>query len=166
LPDDATQLLEKCLKTSGRSAHVFCGSIVASEKYIEHCVKPFEKLMEKKAEKVIFTTYFKYFSSFSGIEILRSVTAKVILNTIHHSSAKHAYYVSHVFQCPSLSIQDAVTSPALLAELSKKDLHDLETKSSKQDKKEERRAKAASGGGSKGGGGRGAREVKTKKVLF
>jgi hypothetical protein len=59
-----------------------------------------------------------------------------------------------------------VTSPALLAELSKKDLHDLETKSSKQDKKEERRAKAASGGGSKGGGGRGAREVKTKKVLF
>ena len=62
------------------------------------------------------------------------------------------------------TFQDAVTSPALLAELSKKDLHDLDTKSSKQDKKEERRAKAASGGGSKGGGGRGAREVKTKKV--
>jgi hypothetical protein len=57
-----------------------------------------------------------------------------------------------------------VTSPALLAELSKKDLHDLDTKSSKQDKKEERRAKATTGGGSKGGGGRGAREVKTKKV--
>ena len=55
----------------------------------------------------------------------------------------------------------------MLAELSKKDLHDLDNnKSSKQDKKDERRAKAASGGGSKGGGGRGAREVKTKKVIF
>lgn len=59
-----------------------------------------------------------------------------------------------------------MTSPALLAELSKKDLHDLDNKggTAKQDKKEERRVKATSGGGSKGGGGRGAREVKTKKV--
>ncbi|XP_028393266.1 E3 UFM1-protein ligase 1 homolog [Dendronephthya gigantea] len=110
LPDDAAQLLEKCLNSSGRtSAHVFCGSIVASETFIEQCVKPFEKIMQEKAEK------------------------------------------------------DAVTSPALLADLSKKDLHDLDVKSSKQDKKEERRAKASIGGGSKGGGGRGAREVKTKK---
>ena len=54
MPDDAAQLLEKCLKSAGRSsAHVFCGSIVASEKFIEECVKPFEKLMQEKAEKVI-----------------------------------------------------------------------------------------------------------------
>lgn len=57
-----------------------------------------------------------------------------------------------------------MTSPVLLAELSKKDLLELDNKSSKQDKKEERRVKASTGGGSKGGGGRGAREVKTKRV--
>lgn len=53
LPDDAALALEKCLKNGGRSsAHVFCGSIVASEKFIEVCIKPFEKLMQEKAEKV------------------------------------------------------------------------------------------------------------------
>ena len=59
LPDDAAQLLEKCLKSAGRSsAHIFCGSIVVSEKFIEECVKPFEKLMQEKAEKVISAKYF------------------------------------------------------------------------------------------------------------
>lgn len=58
LPEDAAQLLEKCLKNAGRSsAHVFCGSIVVSEKFIEQCVKPFEKLMLEKAEKVTFSKY-------------------------------------------------------------------------------------------------------------
>lgn len=112
LPDDAALALEKCLKNGGRSsAHVFCGSIVASERFIEECIKPFEKLMQEKAEK------------------------------------------------------DAITSPALLSELSKKDLHELGDKTgpTKQDRKEERRAKASAGGGNKGGGGRGARESKTKK---
>ena len=53
LPDDAAQVLEKCLKNPGRSsAHVFCGSIVVSEKFIDQCLKPFEKLMQEKAEKV------------------------------------------------------------------------------------------------------------------
>lgn len=53
LPDDAALVLEKCLKSAGRSsAHVFCGSIVASEKFIEECIKLFETLMQEKAEKV------------------------------------------------------------------------------------------------------------------
>lgn len=79
LPDDATQLLEKCLKNAGRSsAHVFCGSIVVSEKFIEQCVKPFEKLMQEKAEKV---TFIKYMSAsrctLYSITKLRSVCSPV-----------------------------------------------------------------------------------------
>lgn len=79
LPEDAAQLLEKCLKNAGRSsAHVFCGSIVVSEKFIEQCVKPFEKLMLEKAEKVSFS---KYMSSSTctlySITELRSVCSLI-----------------------------------------------------------------------------------------
>ena len=64
LPDDATLVLEKCLKTAGRSsAYVFCGSIVASEKFIEKCLEPFEKLMQEKAEKVTYNKMLKIYLS-------------------------------------------------------------------------------------------------------
>ena len=53
LPDDAALLLEKSLKSAGRSsAHVFCGSIIVSEKFIEECIAPFDNLMQEKAKKV------------------------------------------------------------------------------------------------------------------
>ncbi|XP_032239292.2 E3 UFM1-protein ligase 1 homolog [Nematostella vectensis] len=115
-PDDAEQLLQHCLKTPGRStAHVYCSSIVASDKFVEACKAPFETRMHAKAKK------------------------------------------------------DAAESPALFAELSKKDLASLKGGGGGADRREARkedRRKTASSGGKGGGsvGGRGGRETKTKKV--
>ena len=64
-------------------------------------------------------------------------------------------------------MQDVKTSPALFAELSKKEksvLTDSATGEGKQAKKDERQKKATAGSGQKGGGGRGARESGTKKT--
>ena len=52
-PDDASQLLQGCLKAAGRSsAQVFSDSIIVSEKFINNCKEPFRQLMEDKARKV------------------------------------------------------------------------------------------------------------------
>ncbi|XP_066028576.1 E3 UFM1-protein ligase 1 homolog [Pocillopora verrucosa] len=50
-PGDASQLLQDCLKAVGRSsAHVFCESIVVSEKFLQDCKDPFQQLMQDKAK--------------------------------------------------------------------------------------------------------------------
>ncbi|XP_068755117.1 E3 UFM1-protein ligase 1 homolog isoform X1 [Montipora capricornis] len=49
-PEDAGQLLQICLKTSGRSsAHVLCDRIVVSEQFLQNCKDPFQQLMQDKA---------------------------------------------------------------------------------------------------------------------
>lgn len=74
----------------------------------------------------------------------------------------HALTLNHLFH------KDAAESPALVADLSKRDMANMKGGSSGADrreaKREERQKKATSG--SKGGsvGGRGGRETKTKKV--
>ena len=51
-PKDANTILTGCLK--GHSgAIVCCDTIVASDKLLSQCSKPFPKLMAVKAEKVI-----------------------------------------------------------------------------------------------------------------
>ncbi|XP_065649420.1 E3 UFM1-protein ligase 1 homolog isoform X2 [Hydra vulgaris] len=63
--------------------------------------------------------------------------------------------------------KDIKTSPALFAELTRKEKIDVSesgTGDGKQAKKDERNKKANSGSGQKGGGGRGARESSTKKT--
>ena len=50
-PSDAGQLLSGCLK-SHQGALLCCDTIVASEKLVSECSKPFPALMAKKAEVV------------------------------------------------------------------------------------------------------------------
>ncbi|KAJ8315850.1 hypothetical protein KUTeg_008000 [Tegillarca granosa] len=47
---DANQILTECIKKLPRAV-IYCETIVASEKLITNCIKPFENLVKKKAEK-------------------------------------------------------------------------------------------------------------------
>ena len=48
---DISQLVQQAVKTK-KNAVVFCETIVTSQDFVTHCSKPFDDIIQAKAEKV------------------------------------------------------------------------------------------------------------------
>lgn len=56
-PEDAKEILTEVLKNSknkytSQNVHVFCSTVVLTEQFIQKLTKPFDAIIQKKAEEV------------------------------------------------------------------------------------------------------------------
>jgi hypothetical protein len=56
-PQDAGEILTEVLKNSkvkspNQNVHIFCSTIVVTEQFIQKLTKPFDAIIQKKAEEV------------------------------------------------------------------------------------------------------------------
>jgi hypothetical protein len=56
-PEDAEEILTEVLKNSknkypNQNVHIFCNTVVLTEQFIQKLTKPFDSIIQKKAEKV------------------------------------------------------------------------------------------------------------------
>jgi hypothetical protein len=65
-PQDAGEILTEVLKSSkakypNQNVHIFCSTMVLTEQFIQKLNKPFDAIIQKKAEEVYFQNVFQAF---------------------------------------------------------------------------------------------------------
>jgi hypothetical protein len=73
-PQDAGEILTEVLKNSkikspNQNVHVFCSTMVLTEQFIQKLTKPFDAIIQKKAEEVYLRNVFQAFTSIYVIVI-------------------------------------------------------------------------------------------------